>query len=194
MAIPSQDLKTCTKCGLEKPLSEFYMRSPPATYLQAECKACTTKRSKAWRTKYIDLVLSQEHKRAKERRAEIKDQTFMAYGGYQCACCGETERIFLTLDHVNNDGAAFRRKIAGKQARGGGQVTYRWLMQNGFPPGYQILCANCNYGKRMNGGICPHQVRRNDQAKAVGRSRPKPHESEQSDYDMVSPAVKAAAV
>lgn len=22
---------------------------------------------------------------------------------------------------------------------------------------YQLLCANCNFGKLMNGGVCPHQ-------------------------------------
>ena len=69
--------------------------------------------------------------------------------------------IFLTLDHINNDGAEHRREIHGRQTAAGYQ-TYRWLMRNGFPPGFQVLCANCNHGKRMNGGTCPHQVRSND--------------------------------
>jgi hypothetical protein len=33
-----------------------------------------------------------------------------------------------------------------------------------------VLCMNCNHGKRMNNGTCPHQVRCNDQAKAVESS------------------------
>ena len=28
--------------------------------------------------------------------------------GRACSCCGETEPAFLTIDHVNNDGAEHR--------------------------------------------------------------------------------------
>jgi hypothetical protein len=35
-------------------------------------------------------------------------------------------------------------------------------VRNGFPPGYQVLCMNCNHGKRMNNGVCPHKERCND--------------------------------
>jgi hypothetical protein len=24
---------------------------------------------------------------------------------------------------------------------------------------YRILCANCNHGRALNGGVCPHQQR-----------------------------------
>jgi hypothetical protein len=32
------------------------------------------------------------------------------------------------------------------------------IIKTGFPDGYQVLCMNCNWGKRMNKGICPHKV------------------------------------
>lgn len=69
------------------------------------------------------------------------------YGG-KCACCGEDEWKFLTIDHINNDGAAHRRVVK----------TYitGWLIKNNFPPGFQILCHNCNFTKEAYGG-CPHQ-------------------------------------
>ena len=38
-----------------------------------------------------------------------------------------------------------------------GYMTYKWLRKNGFPPGFQVLCMNCQHGKRMCRGICPHQ-------------------------------------
>lgn len=32
------------------------------------------------------------------------------------------------------------------------------LKRQGWPQDrYQLLCANCNFGKLMNGGVCPHQ-------------------------------------
>lgn len=40
---------------------------------------------------------------------------------------------------------------------GGGPYFYRWLRLNGYPSGFQVLCANCNTAKDRPGG-CPHQA------------------------------------
>jgi hypothetical protein len=76
------------------------------------------------------------------------------YGGDppKCVCCGETNILFLTIDHINSSGTEQRRNI------GWGTVFYTWLIKNNFPEGYQIMCWNCNCGKQMNHGICPHKV------------------------------------
>lgn len=87
-----------------------------------------------------------------KRRNEVRDAVYKAYGGYRCACCGETERAFLSIDHVNNDGSVHRRQNNLKT----GEQMYRWLIRNKFPSGFQILCMNCNWGKRSNNGVCPH--------------------------------------
>lgn len=84
-----------------------------------------------------------------KRRKKIKQIVVEHYGG-ECACCGEKEVAFLTVDHINNDGAEHRKEV--KHTR-----MYVWLRQNGYPPGYQILCWNCNCGRAINGGICPHK-------------------------------------
>lgn len=159
MTIPSQDLKKCTKCGEEKPASEYYMRS--AGYANAECKACTKVRSQTHRHANLEKYREHDREYGKWKRDVIKNAVFEKYGGFKCVCCGETEKLFLTLDHINNDGAADRRKIAGRQTAAG-YVTYRYLFRNNFPSGYQVMCANCQHGKRMNKGVCPHQVRCND--------------------------------
>lgn len=83
-----------------------------------------------------------------------KDLIFNHYGGYKCACCGESNKKFLTLDHINNDGAAHRKLIKHND----GRAMFIWIMKNGFPPIFQILCYNCNCGKNVNGGICPHKT------------------------------------
>lgn len=75
--------------------------------------------------------------------------------GSKCACCGEAEVAFLTLDHINNDG-----HIQRKNDPNGGVNFYRRvakLVLAGNPPkDLQILCRNCNWGKHSNGGVCPH--------------------------------------
>lgn len=89
----------------------------------------------------------------REYRRALKDQCFQAYGGFVCACCGETEQKFLTLDHKNNDGAKHRKEIGAR----GGIAIYHWIIRNGFPPMFQVLCFNCNHGRHLNGGTCPHK-------------------------------------
>jgi hypothetical protein len=82
----------------------------------------------------------------------IKSEVIDAYGG-KCGCCGEAERAFLTIDHSNDDGASHRKLIGG-----GGDKMYRWLKKHGFPQeGFALMCFNCNLGRRVNGGVCPHQ-------------------------------------
>lgn len=160
MTIPSQDLvKCCSKCSDQKPLTEYYKRSNGKPH--SECKACYKARIQSFRDANREHVRKIGRKCGDKRRPLFRTMVFEAYGGFRCACCGETERKFLTLDHINNDGAQDRIKIAGKRTAAG-FPTYQYLIRNGFPPGYQVLCMNCNYGKRMNKGVCPHKVRCND--------------------------------
>lgn len=85
----------------------------------------------------------------------LKLEVFNAYGGPVCACCGETEFQFLCIDHVNNNRPQQCLELGWKNPSS--SRLYSWLKRNGFPPGYQILCWNCNRGKWSNGGICPHK-------------------------------------
>jgi len=109
---------------------------------------------KYWRAHRDDPIFMQ-HDREKSARARkrIKDSVFAVYGGYICACCHEAEPIFLTLDHVDGGGKKHKRAI-GKQ----GKNFYYWLKREGYPKGYQVLCHNCNHGRFLNGGTCPHKV------------------------------------
>jgi hypothetical protein len=92
------------------------------------------------------------------RDQKYVDLVFDHYGR-KCICCGEEEILFLTLDHIDNDGAAHRKEIKAKNAKKGpdGIAFYRWVVQNNYPSFLQTLCSNCNTGKHRNGGHCPHK-------------------------------------
>lgn len=84
---------------------------------------------------------------------QVRRDVLAAYGG-KCTCCGESEPMFLEIDHVNGGGHKHRKEVSG------GTAMYHWLKRNGYPQDeYQILCRNCNFGKYRNHGICPHQMR-----------------------------------
>jgi hypothetical protein len=88
----------------------------------------------------------------------LKGIIFNHYGGFKCACCGETNPLFLSMDHINGGGTKHRRE--GKLRNS--NLFYRWLMKNNYPEGFQVLCMNCNWGKRMNNGVCPHKLEKNN--------------------------------
>jgi hypothetical protein len=100
-------------------------------------------------------------------RKNLKREMVNAYGG-QCACCGESHIEFLTLDHVNGDGAEERLRLGFRQGNknkdgGIGSAFYLHLKKLGWPNnGYQVLCYNCNCAKRAS-ACCPHERKRKEQ-------------------------------
>jgi hypothetical protein len=91
---------------------------------------------------------------AKRTNREFRRQFLEMYGN-RCMCCGETDRILLTLDHVKNDGKHERSEGGSKQ-----RLSYKRATQRYDPERYQILCYNCNIGKARNNGVCPHKTRK----------------------------------
>ena len=91
-------------------------------------------------------------RRGKDGLQIRRDQAFSAYGGPACACCGESQSEFLTLDHIAGDGAAQDRQLGSRKS---GDHLYRWLRKEGYPPGFRVLCFNCNCALGIY-GHCPH--------------------------------------
>jgi len=131
-----------------------YQKRNPEKALEAQRK---------WRSKNRDHVNELHKKWADKnrlvyeanRRQKVREAVFNAYGGFRCACCDESEPMFLTIDHVNNDGAEHRKKLKSKIGKSG-TAFFDWLKRNNFPSGFQVLCRNCNWGKHVNHGTCPH--------------------------------------
>lgn len=91
----------------------------------------------------------------KERRKQVRLDALVHYskGAMCCACCGEGIVEFLALDHIKGDGGQVRKRQGGS-----GHTYYKWLKRNGYPPGLQVLCHNCNCAKGFY-GKCPHKAR-----------------------------------
>ena len=139
-------MKVCTHCKVEKKEEEFNWdkrRNSPRSW----CKYCTVHF-------YDNKPERKKQKRLKtnERNRQLRLETLYHYsnGLMKCSCCGESQERFLTLDHINNDGAE-HRKIVG---RGG---VIKNVKREGYPEGLRVLCFNCNCGRAYNQGVCPHE-------------------------------------
>lgn len=89
----------------------------------------------------------------KARHKGLKIHVLTHYGvGGKLQCywegCTVTDIDMLTLDHIENDGAEHRRGYT-KSGRGGGNVLYDHLIREGYPAGFQTLCANHNLKKHI---------------------------------------------
>lgn len=128
--------KLCSVCGKIPPEGEG-----------KRCKACIDKRNSWYQG-------SGTQAKDKVRRDENRRAAFEHYGE-RCSCCGENEPCFLAIDHIEGDGTTHRKEI-----NKWGSGFHKWLVDSGFPEGFQILCHNCNMGKHLNGGVCPHKTRK----------------------------------
>lgn len=170
----------CWGCQNFKGSSEFYKNKTSSTGYEQLCRPCKSAHSKARRMRrkaeglcHCGRALIQGatcetcKKRYRtwgranvshvtefnaRRRATVRQKTFDHYG-WVCACCGESNSGFLTIDHIQGGGNKHRKEIG----RGGGNWFYAWLIRENYPDGYQTLCYNCNCGKAHNSGVCPHE-------------------------------------
>lgn len=88
----------------------------------------------------------QQSARAKKYNMAIKQEVLTHYGEGRCACvrCGESRLACLSIDHINGNGAKHRR-----EAKLQGIAIYLWLRRESYPDGYQTLCMNDQFIKRV---------------------------------------------
>jgi hypothetical protein len=172
---PIEQLKSCSRCGIKQPLVMFTSDRKQSDGFDRTCRTCNAQRIRCKKTRYIaagrcaDCGANRDSssvycdrcaarhvagQRLRDRALRLELMHRYSRGRLECVCCGESKFEFLTLDHVNNDGKAHRRRC--KTIYG----VYRDLKRRGFPPVIQIMCFNCNMGREPS-GICPH-VRAHD--------------------------------
>ncbi|RLC98766.1 MAG: hypothetical protein DRI46_10745 [Chloroflexi bacterium] len=93
------------------------------------------------------------HRKSRAKCRERDKNAIYKHYGDKCSCCGETDRGFFTIDHVDSDGHIERKQGLYTS----GSQFYRYIIQQDFPESYQILCYNCNLGRARNKGVCPHR-------------------------------------
>lgn len=178
-------VKICVRCGITKPLDQFTTTTQGGMGRTNDCRPC---RAASQVRRYQQKPLS-ERTRPPEVHAAIarrhKEAVFNHYGKF-CRCCGETNPLFLTVDHLEPIGTKNRYEK-------GQNKIYSYLRQHGYPEGFQILCFNCNCGRARNAGVCPHQEGSQAISKESRDKRPEVPGIPKRDGDMVEPMPKGIA-
>lgn len=159
--------RLCNKCKTLLPVDSFSMRIIALNQRDTICKDCKNKAHGEWYKRIVaeglcvscgkNPQVSKKSKRcricADARYLDIRLAALAVYGSC-CQCCGERNHRFLTFDHINNDGNVERKKHGATL-----QKQYRALVK-AKRDDLQVLCFNCNCGRSLNNGICPHEAER----------------------------------
>ena len=146
----------CRVCEKRLSLDKFrniYAKSGKV-YKSHTCKKCAIQRI-IWRRTNVPKTVSMYKETRRKSHRKLKYEVFDMYGGV-CVCCGESDRRFLTVDHIDGSGRKDREMIK-KGMISSGSYYYRWLRDQGVQSHLRILCFNCNCGRQINGGVCPHK-------------------------------------
>lgn len=130
-------MKTCTKCGKEKPLEDFYRKARNKTDGRApECKACA-------RTYYDHNTACKpefkEYKRVynKARKKDLQRQYYELMLSKCCILCGESHIACLQFDHRDSSIKSFSIADGILSARSWSSIVTEMNKCD-------ILCANCH--------------------------------------------------
>lgn len=150
-------MKICTKCKIEKPLTEFSINQSKRDGHSSECKAC----HKIIRKSYYDRNRKAERLRIESRKQkqmleyqEIKSKLF-------CLLCGENHPAALQFHHINQDEKEINVSYA---------VRSGWSMERIKLEIEKcvVLCANCHFKEHyelkttgnslLPDSLIPHQI------------------------------------
>lgn len=141
---------TCEICGKSFEPNKYY-HNGSQRYCSEECRKTGIKN---YQRDYMRNYMRTHPKYTIKNREYNRKQKVEVLTHYsnppKCACCGENHIEFLTIDHINGDGAEQRKRLSGDSQKFSGFLFYEWLIINNFPKGYQVLCMNCNMAKGQN--------------------------------------------
>jgi len=100
-----------------------------------------TDKYKKYKAEYQKKNKDKIAKYKKEYSINLKWQIIEYYSHEKnsCANCGLEDFKNLTIDHINGGGIKHRALV--------GKNIYKWLRDNDYPSGYQVLCFGCNLAK-----------------------------------------------
>jgi len=110
-------------------------------------------KNKEKKKEYAKQYDLKNQEKLKEKRKIYKfNKRIIVYNHYcngdaRCQRCGETNIKCLSIDHINSGGRKHRKEINNRSLP-------IWLIQNCFPKGFQILCMNCQFIKRVEEKEC----------------------------------------
>lgn len=132
--MPQSEMRTCGRCGIEKPIDEFGFRYPKLGIRHSWCKSCFAEYKRLWylrnRTRHLARVKS-----ATAVTLSANQQRMWEYLAlHPCVDCGETDPVVLQFDHLRD-----KRMDVADMCR-----SFSWPAIFAEIAKCEVRCANCH--------------------------------------------------
>jgi hypothetical protein len=121
----SGQMKVCSRCGLEKPYSEFFSRSGNKDGLRGKCKSCCGAQSKAWRDANADRKSAYDHDYYVANKEEIATYNAARYTANKEGYAARNQKWREQNPEKSKEGSRRRRREKPEIVRAAQRHHYR---------------------------------------------------------------------
>lgn len=134
-------MKTCSKCALSKPESDYFVKDRNVGRLHAHCKDCYRMHRKTYSKLHYEKYGEDYRLRARNRRLRLKNEFRSGILSHlkdnPCALCGESDVSVLEFDHITPTEKTFNISQAVR-------LGYSWNEVLVEIKKCRVLCSNCH--------------------------------------------------
>lgn len=127
--------KFCSKCGIEKDISEFISKNREKGWSHSYCKLCHSEYKKERYRKNKKEFIKKVREREARIRQENQDKIAEYFSVNQCVDCGNSDIRVLDFDHIDNKNDNI------------GTMLYRakkWIEIEKEIKKCEVVCSNCH--------------------------------------------------
>lgn len=133
------EVKRCTRCGSERPLSEFVVQNKKTGGRGSICRSCRSAYGKKHYRENKPRYLARAKKNRKSFRGRNRSKMLEYINAKKCVDCGETDPVVLEFDH--RDGTQKEAEVARLI------VQRQWAKVAAEIAKCDVRCANCHRKK-----------------------------------------------
>ena len=98
----SPETRTCTRCGIEKPIEEFGFKYRERGIRQSWCKPCYVEYRRVWYVENREKHIAHVRMLRDQHSAENQLRMWQYLAAHPCVDCGERDPVVLHFDHLRD--------------------------------------------------------------------------------------------
>jgi hypothetical protein len=129
------ETKVCTRCGVEKDIKEFPLRSRFTKLRQSYCKDCRKVYGAEWYENHKEYQKENSRKHTTVYRESIREYLWNYLLTHPCENCGESDPVVLEFHHIGEKDMAVSQMVTNI-------INIERLKEELRK--CQVLCSNCH--------------------------------------------------
>lgn len=128
--------RICSKCGIEKDISEFRLRNKFTQRRQSYCISCGLEMGRSWYGRNKDYQKENAEKHRIDYRQALRQYVLDYLSSHPCVMCGESNPVVLEFHHARGEK---KTEVSVLIGRGSSLEKLQAEIEK-----CDVLCANCH--------------------------------------------------